>query len=353
MIHPESVSNVAHFWILIVHHSIEKIQISVMQNSLIEEMQVILAEVDKSKKGGKVASSTTVPKIRNQPARKRNSPNPSESEGLDSKTESDIRIEENQPVRNEEEEQVHNKEVRNEEGDNTRTEEPNPNREVTQTFNDSIPSPPPSHTTSSIPITIAPSTPVVSINISNTGAKTPGFSTDVSPPISPFRTNDLDIIFGDDNNRNLGGFTCSPFQIRTESEDEDNVTKGKLKSLHEKIDQLILLKSARLRPKKSIKITGKISAHAYRRIMNHFKPTSLKLQNDLAMKSKVMDALTMKTEKIKVLSLKLENAEKKVKDQLSEKAVMRSCISDVAGLLSDIIETRDPMILITVQKHLA
>lgn len=32
---------------------------------------------------------------------------------------------------------------------------------------------------------------------------------------------------------------------------------------------------------------------------------------------------------------------------------MKSCISDVNGLLSEIIETRDPMITIIVRKHLA
>lgn len=66
-----------------------------------------------------------------------------------------------------------------------------------------------------------------------------------------------------------------------------------------------------------------------------------------------MDALAIKTEKVKVLDLKLQHAKKQVKDLLSEKAVMRSCISDVIRLLSDVIETRDPMISITFRKHLA
>ncbi|CAI9297798.1 unnamed protein product [Lactuca saligna] len=37
--------------------------------------------------------------------------------------------------------------------------------------------------------------PPVSINISDTGAKTSGFSTNVSPPISPLRQDDPDMIF--------------------------------------------------------------------------------------------------------------------------------------------------------------
>ncbi|CAI9265360.1 unnamed protein product [Lactuca saligna] len=54
-----------------------------------------------------------------------------------------------------------------------------------------------------------------------------------------------------------------------------------------------------------------------------------KLQEDLATESKIMDALAIKTEKVKVLTVKLENAEKRVNDLLSEKPVMKSCIADV------------------------
>ncbi|CAI9263191.1 unnamed protein product [Lactuca saligna] len=66
-----------------------------------------------------------------------------------------------------------------------------------------------------------------------------------------------------------------------------------------------------------------------------------------------MDALALKIEKVKVLTVKLEHAEKKISELLSEKVVMKSCVADVNALLSDIIETRDFMITITVKKHLA
>ncbi|CAI9271301.1 unnamed protein product [Lactuca saligna] len=74
-----------------------------------------------------------------------------------------------------------------------------------------------------------------------------------------------------------------------------------------------------------------------------------KLQDDLAMESKVMDALARKTEKVKLLDQKLQRSERQVKDLLSEKAVVRSCITDVTSLLSDIIETRESMISIMKQ----
>ncbi|CAI9290321.1 unnamed protein product [Lactuca saligna] len=78
-----------------------------------------------------------------------------------------------------------------------------------------------------------------------------------------------------------------------------------------------------------------------------------KLHDDLAMESKILDALVVKTAKVKVLTVKLENAEKRVNDLLSEKAAMKSCIADVNGLLSDIIKARDSMIIITVKKCLS
>ena len=53
-----------------------------------------------------------------------------------------------------------------------------------------------------------------------------------------------------------------------------------------------------------------------------------------------MDALALKTEKVKVLTVKLENTKKRVNDLLYEKTTIKSCIADVNGLLSDIIETR-------------
>ena len=66
-----------------------------------------------------------------------------------------------------------------------------------------------------------------------------------------------------------------------------------------------------------------------------------------------MDALAVKIENVKVLTVKLENAEKQINDLLFKKAVMTSCIADVTALLSDIIATRDSMITIIVKKHLS
>ncbi|CAH1453517.1 unnamed protein product [Lactuca virosa] len=78
-----------------------------------------------------------------------------------------------------------------------------------------------------------------------------------------------------------------------------------------------------------------------------------KLQDELANESNIKDSLSLKTEEVKVLSVKLDTSEKHVNDLLSQRAVMRSCITDVIGMLSDITETRDSMITISMCKHVA
>ncbi|CAI9293820.1 unnamed protein product [Lactuca saligna] len=78
-----------------------------------------------------------------------------------------------------------------------------------------------------------------------------------------------------------------------------------------------------------------------------------KLKGDLEMERKVMDALAIKTEKVKTLSVKLEQFEKQVQDLLLEKAVIKSCITDVTVFLSYLIEARDLIIPITMRKYLS
>lgn len=56
---------------------------------------------------------------------------------------------------------------------------------------------------------------------------------------------------------------------------------------------------------------------------------------------------------MKFLFLKLNQAIKRIEEIILEKAVMKSCITDVNVLLSDITETRDSLTTITFRKHLA
>ncbi|CAI9266615.1 unnamed protein product [Lactuca saligna] len=238
------------------------------------------------------------------------------------------------------------------------------------------------------------------------GADTSGFTTSpISPPLSPLRQDDPDMIYGDGEDE-FTRFTFSPFTIRTKSDDEAPVMKGKLKSIHEKLDSLLKasnpsstdyysqasfksiietltkehssnLENMNKVVDASATICNKMTKKGNKLIsdatsfMNNFqtsfesnttKPnesianlgSSLKAereklqgirtgittdheefkysissqvskhQDDLAMESKIIDSLAIKNEKVKVLTVELEQAEKQVQDLITEKAVMKS-----------------------------
>ncbi|CAI9291697.1 unnamed protein product [Lactuca saligna] len=238
-------------------------------------------------------------------------------------------------------------------------------------------------------------------------------------------------VSGDDDD--FAGFTYNPFNNRTESDDEDPVTQGKLKAINDRLDSLLQSSKAsstedysqatiksfletlmnehsanlektnkavnssasvciqttekvdklitdtcefmekfqsslesnttkanevisymgstlKTEKAKLLKVhTGLQSDHVEFNSSISLKIT--KLQDKLAIESKIMDVLAVKTERVKVLTVKLKNSEKRVNDLLSKKVDIKSCIIDVNGLLSEIIETRDSMITITVTKH--
>ncbi|XP_052625759.1 uncharacterized protein LOC111919606 [Lactuca sativa] len=78
-----------------------------------------------------------------------------------------------------------------------------------------------------------------------------------------------------------------------------------------------------------------------------------KLQEDLASENSVMDALARKTTALKIKSLQLSQSEKEVHSLRSERAVISSCVSDVHGALSNIIEAHDPILNYLVRRTLA
>nr|KAJ0209922.1 hypothetical protein LSAT_V11C400209070 [Lactuca sativa] len=361
----------------------------------------------------------------------------SDNKNSDSETECEIRIDEDPPVCNEDVEPN-----RTEEQEQVRIE-----REVTPPTNEYVPYPPPSpETTTYVPITIAllpivssqppttipvsipiftdstippqpSSSPECSVNVSDTGANTSGFSTHVSQPISPIHTDDPEMLFGDDDDEDLEAFSFSPFQIRVDNDDDlflasnastskayskaavesilERVTKEHngnsssfskavsdstvvCKEMTEKFDKLITDTSLFMdeyqvtynnNTSTTIKAIQNVGAMfnaekaSFAELRTKFKSDHkafqasidaklLKLQADLAIESKIMDALALKEKKCKVLETKLHYTQQKVDDLLAEKEVTRSCIYDINRLVSDIIETRDPMISITVGKHL-
>ncbi|CAI9261280.1 unnamed protein product [Lactuca saligna] len=97
----------------------------------------------------------------------------------------------------------------------------------------------PLFTDSTATTTTTTNEPPLSVNSSDAGAGGLGFSVGHStPPISPLRQDDPDMIFSEDE-EDFRGFTYSPFNIQTENDDDAPVTKGQLKAINEKVDSLI------------------------------------------------------------------------------------------------------------------
>lgn len=81
---------------------------------------------------------------------------------------------------------------------------------------------------------------VVTVNTSNVGAGASGFTVGHStPPVSPFCLDDPDTFYGDDGDEDFAGFTYSPLNIRTTSDEKAPITKGQLKAINEKLDSLL------------------------------------------------------------------------------------------------------------------
>ncbi|CAI9287717.1 unnamed protein product [Lactuca saligna] len=159
-----------------------------------------------------------------------------------------------------------------------------------------------------------------------------------SHPISPLHQDDPDTIFGDDPDE-FTHIHYIPFYVQAESEDEASFTKGLSDILQ---TNKVALEKVRIDIQ---------AAH-----MEHQTSISSKidkLHEDLCLENKIMDKHTIKTEKVKVLSFKITHVNNRIDEILSKKFVMKSYIGDMNSILSNIIETRDYLITITVRKHLA
>lgn len=76
-------------------------------------------------------------------------------------------------------------------------------------------------------------------------------------------------------------------------------------------------------------------------------------QKDLATENTLMDTLAQKTEKVKVLSVKLSYTNKHMDHLVSETAVFWSCVSYINQYLHNLIETRDSMLTVSLRQHLS
>ncbi|CAI9271214.1 unnamed protein product [Lactuca saligna] len=76
------------------------------------------------------------------------------------------------------------------------------------------------------------------------------------------------------------------------------------------------------------------------------------MKEDLVLENKIMDELAVKTEKVKVLSIKLSSTNKKIDEFKSEKAVIKSCVATLNTNLHSLIETDDYLLNISIRQYL-
>ena len=66
-----------------------------------------------------------------------------------------------------------------------------------------------------------------------------------------------------------------------------------------------------------------------------------------------MDELDRRTAQLKLQTHKLRTANAEINDLKSEREVIRSSVADVHRILLHLIEAHDPLITITIRRHLA
>ncbi|XP_052627717.1 uncharacterized protein LOC128134244 [Lactuca sativa] len=77
------------------------------------------------------------------------------------------------------------------------------------------------------------------------------------------------------------------------------------------------------------------------------------MEAELAVENRIMDELDRRTAQLKLQTHKLRTANAKINDLKSEREVIRSSTTDVHSILLHLIEAHDPIITITVRRHLA
>ncbi|CAI9266054.1 unnamed protein product [Lactuca saligna] len=76
------------------------------------------------------------------------------------------------------------------------------------------------------------------------------------------------------------------------------------------------------------------------------------LEAELAVENRIMDELDRRTAQLKLQTHKLHTVNAEIDDLMSEREVIRSSAADVHSILLHLIEAHDPVITITVRRHL-
>lgn len=90
---------------------------------------------------------------------------------------------------------------------------------------------------------------------------------------------------------------------------------------------------------------------------NNFKASIyariIQLTETLVTENDLMDEIVVDTTTVKVYQAKLAQSDKEIKDLRSERAVVKSGVGDVNAFLSNILDSHDPILTISIRKHLA
>ncbi|CAI9299677.1 unnamed protein product [Lactuca saligna] len=78
-----------------------------------------------------------------------------------------------------------------------------------------------------------------------------------------------------------------------------------------------------------------------------------KLHEDMELERRIMYELSTKITKVQVQAAKLAQANKEIKEIHFERAVIMSCVGDVNAFLSSLLYTQDPILPISIRRHLA
>ncbi|XP_023769235.1 pectinesterase inhibitor 10-like [Lactuca sativa] len=262
-------------------------------------------------------------------------------------------------------------------------------------------------TTTTKPTFTAPNPPVTEPPFTTK----PTFTTEPPPsskPLSPTQSTETTPILGGED-LEFDSTYFSPYRVQSEYDDDEPITKRHLKAVNDKLDQLLSSSSSGTPSEAAFKTlfssvvvehsaTLSAAAKAIKASSSQYSlqvvaaknaatvNTSVEtlqsecskleaarhaieeenaslhakvnerltqLEADLAMENRIMDELDRRTVQLKLQLHKVHTTNTEINDLKSEREVIRSSAADVHSILLHLIEASDPLITITVRRHLA
>ncbi|CAI9263314.1 unnamed protein product [Lactuca saligna] len=241
-----------------------------------------------------------------------------------------------------------------------------------------------------------------------TSAPEPTITTEPpTAPLSPTPSAETETFLGGEDTV-FDSIYYSPYQLQSDDDDDAPVTKKHIKELHEKIDNIVASSSSSTSHFSEAAIQGmveslskaheasissvaaatdkstKASAVATEKVEKLFQDAQiwleslqaasetntkkictvveklssvadrlLSFQATLAAESTTKEELDRQSSELTLATHQLSQAEKEIDSLRSEKAVVKSCVSDVHGALSNIIEAHDLILNYSVRRSLA